>query len=162
MEILQKSGYDNTISIQNLIDDRIDRVEKFVQQNLQPVLDEAYAKMSEFRFLPGHRATLLGLPEAIKKFESRTETSAKTIINSLPLSFIMKEMIETAISNADKDPKHRRYSETIQYFASYIYMHCGKACYEILSNNLPLPQANTTCMFVRLMIRMNLFLILSF
>lgn len=165
-DVLNKSGYDNAFSIENMNDVEINSIETFVQDHLQLVNSDPYAQMDKFRLLPGHRTFLLRLPEAMKRFVSESklqpETSKKRLIDSLPLSFLMKEMIHNAISNAEKDPNNRRYSETIQYFATYIYMFCGKACYEILSNNLPIPSVNSICESIHSVIRVELFLIICF
>lgn len=57
----------------------------------------------------------------------------------------MKELINSMKLNQNLPPNGRRYSETLQSFATYIYMLSGKAAYEVLCRNLPLPQACTIC-----------------
>lgn len=126
-EVLNKCGYDNAFSIENMNDVEINSIETFVQDHLQLVNSDLYAHMDKFRFLPGHRTFLIRLPEAMKRFisesKTRPETSKKRLIDSLPLSFLMKEMIHNAISNAEKDPNNRRYSETIQSTNSKCKFH---------------------------------------
>lgn len=59
------------------------------------------------------------------------------------IPFQLQQMIRTAIKNYDRDNNHNIYSTEIQHWATYLYMMCGKATYEVLCKNLPLPQVNT-------------------
>lgn len=60
-------------------------------------------------------------------------------------SVIMREMIENLKKNQNVPPKGRRYSEILQWSATYVFILSGKAAYEVLCKNLPLPQADTVC-----------------
>lgn len=91
----------------------------------------------------------MSLPTHLSHFEhsQKSEIDINACINALPVSFIMKEMLRNAIQNSNKNAKNRRYSEKVQDFATYVYMLCGKYCYEVLSSNMPLPQADTVRKF---------------
>lgn len=151
VKILKASGYCSNIALSGLNQDKICSLEKYVSNNLRNLLTnsvytEDLAEDGDFSFLPGHAAILLALPDCVKKFESNNTSKTPNLseyINFLPLSFLMKEMIKTAVENSSKDAKHRKFSSVIQNFSTYIYMMCGKSCYEVLCQNLPLPQANT-------------------
>lgn len=98
------------------------------------------------QFLPGHRASLLAMPNLVEEYELQTkmQQSEKHIKEDDPqLTFIMEELIKTAKNNANKKLTHRRYPQSLQNFGMFLYMMCGKASYEIICNNIPLPQAST-------------------
>lgn len=147
IEILYLVGFDNPIAMKKITTDNIEEIENYVSKNLKDSLTSSvYAGMKKFVFLPGHKAILLSLAPYIEKYEQEMEIDDRSV-EKLPLSFIMKKMIRTAMNNKDKDQNHRRFPSEIRHFAIYIYTMCGKACYEVLCNNLPLPQANTVCKF---------------
>lgn len=128
------SGFDSEIALLELSPENILLVEKFQAEN--------------FMFLPGHRALLMGLPEKIKEYivwKKENKPPTFDILKSADVSFIMKELVRTALNNRNVEPKRRRYSESIRNFALYLYMMCGKAAYEVLSNNIPLPHPSTVC-----------------
>lgn len=105
-----------------------------------------YAEISSFAFLPGQRKCLLSLG----KYADAYITSSKNATDGFSLSqcsTILKELITSTISNANTAPQGRSYSDIIQWFSTYIYMHSGKTAYEILSNNLPIPSVGTVCKF---------------
>lgn len=142
--------------MKRLNEENIIVLEKYVSTNLKHLLENTVYSDFEtdnFSFLPGHTNLLLTLPDCIRKFEMNDKTRKPNVaaqnsnfnLDSLPLSFLMKELIRSGIDNSSKDARHRKFSSVIQSFATYVYMMCGKACYEILSQNLPLPQANTIC-----------------
>lgn len=70
--------------------------------------------------------------------------------NEPALSNLLKELVQMALSNFGKPQNRNRYSEFVQYFSAYIFMICGRKCYEFLQNNLPLPSVSTVCMFCHL------------
>lgn len=148
VRILESSGYNNNIAVKNLDEENLIGIERFVSKNLKHMLIKSvYSDMEMFQFLPGHKTLLLSLPSYVEKYEQDHLRDASNNVDALPISFIMKELVKTAITNSKRDEKHRKFSEAIEQFATYIYMMCGKACYEILSKNLPFPQANTICKF---------------
>lgn len=83
--------------------------------------------------------------------------------SSLPmLTELLKQFLETAVKNEDKSRTHFRYSDVIRYFSTYIYMISGRNTYEILSNNLHMPKAQTVCEFscVDIFVKFSTFLII--
>lgn len=147
IQLLYLAGYDNPIAVKGINPKNIFEMEKYISNNSEHVLaNSVYAGMEKFVFLPGHKALLCGLPPYAEKYEQETnEVMQNRFVEALPVSFIMKQMIKTALKNQNKDERHRQFSTEIQHFATFIYTMCGKACYEVLCNNLPLPQANTIC-----------------
>lgn len=135
--------------------EKISLLEKYVSKHLHLLKNTAYEReheIEDFSFLPGHATMLLALPDLVEEYDRANKpctANVNSLIDSLPLSFLMKEMIRTATNNSAKDPKHRQFSKIIQNFATYLYMICGKTAYEILSQNLPIPVANTICEFYK-------------
>lgn len=81
--------------------------------------------------------------EMMEKEDSHSVDSFPTDDYSYGFSHLLNMLINNAKYNSNKDPKGYRYDECIRYFATYIYIMCGKACYETLSANLPIPKAQT-------------------
>lgn len=146
IEILIAAGYDSAISIADMNSEQIDEIEKFANQKLKSMLkdSELYSGSDVFSFLPGHRKLVIALGKHVKKYVSSKEEKPKDFDLS-HASTIMKELITSMNENANVAPSRRRYSEIIQWFSIYIYIHSGRAAYEILSSNLPLPQVATIC-----------------
>lgn len=59
----------------------------------------------------------------------------------------MRELIQTALQKENSGKNITRYSDIIRYFATYIFILCGRSCYEVLNKNLPLPSIPTVCMY---------------
>lgn len=137
---LEKSAFDNELALSQLSAETLLEIEEYVSQ-----------ESPNFKFLPGHRALLLSLPSKIHQYsiwKQKYTPSTTDILESPNVSFIMKELVRTSLSNCNVDPKRRRYSDSIKNFAMYLYMMCGKAAYEVLSNNLPFPQSSSICEFI--------------
>lgn len=103
---------------------------------------------ANYKFLPGHRALLLGLPKKIEGFiewRPQHKTAATDILISPNISFIFKELVKTALANCNVEAKQRRYTDAIKHFGIYLFIMCGRQAYEVISSNLPLPQSNTVC-----------------
>lgn len=121
-------------------------------QDLDCCYSTTYKNQRTFRFLPGHRSMILNFPKLVKSMQQsiiqqQTINSIATQkeVSSNEFSHLLKMFNETAEQNANRVPTRYRYSETIRYFAIYIFIMCGRMSYEILSANLPLPQASTVC-----------------
>lgn len=54
-------------------------------------------------------------------------------------SIILQEIIQSANQNIDMPGSAHRYSEKLKYFSIYLYMLCGKLCYETLYLNFSIP-----------------------
>lgn len=147
-KILQHTGFDSTAALIQLNSERITGIEEFINKNRTALRElfvgTFYEFMNPFMFLPGHRALLESLPDEIEK-NSGKEPKGKSALSTTSnhFSLILRHLIDTAQHNTDKNPKAFRYPEIIRVFATYLYLICGKAAYEVLSANLPLPTANT-------------------
>lgn len=145
INVLKESGYSTQFSIEQMNTQLIDKLEEYVKRKLGHLFEKSFDG-----FLPGHRATLLGLPKLVNDYALLTKNAEKSLEKSMSsqdgdFSFILQQLVSTAKSNADKDFRHRRFSEALQNFSMILYIMGGKAAYEILSSNIPLPQAITTC-----------------
>lgn len=141
------SGYDTKIALKSIIDDEaIGEIQQIVNENLDRnknyLQGSSYEGVESFRLLPGHRRLIMNLHNYIREYDSIKQGQK---VDTTSFSFILKSLIETAEANQNKNPKQYRYDETLMYFAMYVYLICGKACYETLSANLPIPQAVTVC-----------------
>lgn len=143
-QILVGSGYDTLLSMQSLDLEAICEIESFVNTDRSIIKGTSYENQEYFRLKPGHRRFLIQLAEKIR--DKNICITDKH--HSSDFSYVLKRLIETAEANSHKHPKQCRYSEEIRYFATYIYLMCGKNCYEVLSANLPLPKANTICKYL--------------
>lgn len=145
VNILRNSGFESLSALALLEANSIDEIEKFVNENRLLVVDTIYNNKKEFKFLPGHRALLLNLPRNIEKYQNSNKHSSHPNYEKFPS--VLKSLFEAAESNIGKHPNAARYNDIIRYFSTYIYLLCGKACYETLCANLPLPKAGTICKY---------------
>lgn len=147
IQLLYLTGFDNPIAVKGISEVNINETEKYITDNLNGALaNSVYDGKQTFQFLPGHKAIWLRLPTYVEKYENQMKNH-NSFVENLPVSFIMKQMIRTALNNEHRDQQHRQFSSEIRHFSTYIYTMCGRACYEVLCHNLPLPQANTVCKF---------------
>lgn len=135
-------GFDNEISLKAINDSSIKQVESYVNKNLN-ILDslschhkESYQHQKQFAFLPAHSIALTN--EA-----NFTHSGTQDVFENPAFSPLLRALIESAIQNYGKDPNGFRYSELLHNFSMYIYMLVGKANYEIISANLPIPKVTT-------------------
>lgn len=164
-QILSAYGYGNELSIRNLKEVHLNLIEEHMNKPMmRTVIDsltccksEIYQAQEKFEILPGHRVYILNLSHQMHlKQENRLGLSANTIPTTGPnfmeqaqnepaITFLLKEFIANSMNNFKKLPKQRRYSEIIKDFSTYIYILCGRYCYEVICKNLPMPQASTVC-----------------
>lgn len=137
-----ESGFDTNLSLQNIVPETINDIEEYINENPIILKKTSYKDVNTFKFNPGHKRFILNLP---KKISGPLKTTEKEEFIPSDFSFILQNLIETAKQNSSRHPKGFRYSEVIRHFSTFIYLQCGKACYEALSANLPIPQANTIC-----------------
>lgn len=140
--ILMRSGFDTKTALLCLNEESIIEIEQFVDENRDVLKGTTYENITnEFKFKPGHKIFILRLPDKLKDLEKIG------CVNNEPkvfdFSFVLKTFIETAEKNDGKKSKGFRYNDVNRYFSTYIYLLCGRACYETLSANLPIPQAST-------------------
>lgn len=148
--ILCSCAFDSLITIEHLNEEYVKLIEQHVSDN-RNILYELeckhschYQSQSLFKFLPGHRILLIDLKKHVKKLREHTSqrfNGSDTI--DTHFSAILTELLKTAELNADTDKNHAQYSDTIRYFFTYIYLQCGKSCYETLNRNLPIPSTKT-------------------
>lgn len=149
-KILIASGYDTIFSVKNIDSEKIVEIENHVNvyardliQNFDCCHHEFYKGLNEFKFLPGHKDLILSLPQLIVKMLNPEKYLIEIIEQHSGFSMILRELIKTAIQN-DKLPKCKAvYTDTIRYFATYIFLICGRSSYEVLYQNLPLPSIST-------------------
>lgn len=160
--ILSACGYDNEISIQNLKD--LDSIETYLNKpmmrgtidSLSCCKSEIYKAQEKFQLLPGHRMYILNISLKMQLKQEKHLEMVYTITvpglnfmeqvqNEPAILFLLKEFITNSMNNFQKMSNSRRYSEIIQDFSTYIYILCGRYCYEVISRNLPMPQASTIC-----------------
>lgn len=146
--ILNESGFNTKLTLETLNSEYIKQIEFFFNANYEKLCHglsgSIYENIEPFSIVPGHRALIERIPQFIAKI--KTDCSSIFIEpnrSSNQFSYILKLLIETAERNYGRAAKSYRYNEKIQYFATYIYLMCGRACYETLSANMPIPQANT-------------------
>lgn len=151
MNILQKSGYECPSVLCCLSSESIIEIEGFINENHFDWIKNCpeYSSLKDgekFRLLPGHKTFLKTLPKLVQEFTSniteKFEECAKNI-NLNEASFMLKELVKMFTENHNRHPKNRRYSDEMQNLAMYIYMLCGRAGYETISKNLPMPQIQT-------------------
>lgn len=117
-----------------------------MDENRGLIADHRYRVDRKFKFLPGHKALLLNLPKQVEKHinnDNQIDGGSENQENLCKFSLVLQKLIETATTNADKHANAARFSEVIKYFATYIHLICGKACYQTLCANLPIPKADT-------------------
>lgn len=83
-KILSECGYDTLLSLQELNNDKLRKIEKHVNENrdiianLECCNSQTYRAQSEFHFLPGHEAIILGIPARVAALNGNLKTvSAK-------------------------------------------------------------------------------------
>lgn len=156
IKLLVDSGYDNAFSVENLDLEHLIDMEKYIQDNMMDTIhgfnccySTNYQQQKLFRFLPAHRSLILGLKEKVKDFiSSEMQPSIESASEIAKYSKIFGELIATAQKNIRVPPHGHRYSDVIKYFSIYVYMVSGRACYDMLSNNLPLPKSSTISKYI--------------
>lgn len=139
---MELSGFENESSLKSIDSETITNIENYANENPEILQNTAYKNISQFKFKPGHKLLLLQLPNQIKKLrESQTNESRQSTTNNF--SQILKTFIDTAESNFGKPPNGFRYDEINRNFSTFVYLLCGKACYDTLSANLPIPTSHT-------------------
>lgn len=161
-EILNSCGFNHSLSLENFSDEYLSQIEdhmrKFSQNTIKkfdcthhgcPIAH--YKDQKIFKLLPGHRMLITSMAKCINQNRQRTvlKTSDATLLKNIEthsgLSRIMKGMIQTGIENSHRPKNKFEYTDTIKYFATYIFNMCGRSCYSVLYKNLPFPAFSTVC-----------------
>lgn len=147
--MLQVTGFDEKMALKYV---NVEEIQNFLQENWLALRNKfkgtVYADDQTFKLLPGHRRIILNLSNMICDAENASEndnSKAEKPMDLSNFSVVLQSLIETALSNANKNSKQHRYNEIIRSFSTYVYLMCGRACYETLSANLPIPKASTIC-----------------
>lgn len=147
--ILSESGFTSKLALKTINKEHILQIEIFIETNYEKLssglVGSIYENRRPFKIIPGHCAFILSLPAYVNQVKNVKKTFLEKSRCPNIFSFVLRTLIEIAEKNAGRDPKGRRFDESIQHFATYLYMMSGKACYETLAANLPIPQSNTIC-----------------
>lgn len=152
INILMRSGYDCKLALLGLNKESVEEIETYANKNRSVLENTSYQNMKEFSFKPGHKCIIIDLPNQIRLLE-KAESDEKMQYRMSDFSLILKTFIETAELNHGRDPKGYRYNDINRFFSTFIYLFCGRACYDTLCANLPIPQTNTIRKFSNLAVR---------
>lgn len=144
--MLIECGFTDHLTIRKLNCETITLLESYLEKN-RHILEKLpkchgsnYRKQHSFSFLPAHRLIILDLPETLSDSIAKPDLFPA---DHPAFSYILKEMISSALKNFNRPQTGRRYSKGLLDFSMYICMSGGRATYEILSENLPMPKAST-------------------
>lgn len=149
-EILCKNGFDSQEYLDGSTEEQLDSFEESISPNKKRFGDvsvqcehlDLYNDQSQmFKFLPGYRMFLLDSSKSIHSSSSTPSSNQPFEHPAFPI--LLRNMIKTALNNHGKSVQNNRYPELLMDFAIYIYIMAGKACYEVIFANLPLPSAVT-------------------
>lgn len=154
--ILTSCGYDTMMALKNISVNSATQIEIHINeqrkttdiiQKLDCCNSETYKKQNVFKLLPGHRDFILSLPKLIISHQQCRLNSDESLIQAIErhtgVSVILRELVRTAVQNAARNKE--RYSDIVRNFATYIFLLCGRSCYDVLYENLPLPSISTVC-----------------
>lgn len=145
-QILYSCGYDTFQSLKGISEQSLSHIENHINtasrltiENLHCSHSVYYKSLDEFRLLPGHRSLIISLSKVnfSENEKQHLDRDSKIPKNA---SYVLKELINTA---ATIEKKCHEYSNIIRWFATYIFLLCGRSCYEVLNHNLPLPSTKT-------------------
>lgn len=151
--LLIESGYDSQPSLKCINDTLLLELEENIEKNrwmlekLSCVHAKSYQTMRTFKFLPGHVVLLLDWCKNIDKNDLQNPNTTSTIEHPA-FSTLLKEMLSNGISNYGKTPNSHRFTQVLMDFSIYIYIMAGKACYDVLCANFPLPKTVTIRMLL--------------
>lgn len=167
--ILLACGYDSLLSLKQITSERIDEMEHYIEKKKEKIISKLddggdvdivneYKNQNQFKFLPGHRSIILDIANDIKDMQVQQESQSKHLANvieensdeQIEYSVILSQLIETAERNKNKSKYANCYTDTIKYFSTYIFLLCGRTCYETLYRNLPIPSTKTICKYIYL------------
>lgn len=144
IQVLSQCGYETEISISSITPDTIKEIEEYVNEDLSVLKNTSYENVFHFKLKPGHKSFILSLPNLIHRSKGANLDGIEKCKTS-DFSHILQTFIKSAECCFDTPPNGVRYDDTCRYFSTYVYLMCGRACYETLNANLPIPHANTIC-----------------
>lgn len=123
--ILISSGYDKLNSLRQIDAEKVNEIEMFVNENkdlinnLKCCFKDQYQKPGEFRFLPGHKALILGISKQIDQIEQ---------MKSLVRKKTTKDPSSKSLSDADL--KRKLVSNLLKYTGKLNYQFPDEAISE--------------------------------
>lgn len=160
--LLSVGGYDSLLAIKTIDNEKLNILQKYLQNliksdhQLLAKLDKSdktslvYSSQNSFTFLPGHASIILALPHYIAQSISNSIDFGNEIdLCEEPDEFspLLSKLIESARKNRNENKNANRYEDTIKDFSTYIFLLCGRTCYETLHRNLPIPSIKTICKY---------------
>lgn len=150
--VLGLCGFNTLISLSDITYSDITKIEECISENFSESITQLKCCYSEyykshiithqnFKLLPGHAALLVILPQYIKEYRQAYQKKVSDLNGRY--SLFLNELIQTAEENRFKSSNQASYSDTVRYFAMYIFLLCGRACYDMLQSNLPIPSTPT-------------------
>lgn len=144
VDVLKTCAFTNITSLKEINSEIVNEIEEFCNENQEllsnSMIGTVYEHMKPFKFLPGHRLLILKLPKYCEDFSTETPS------DDLPSdSTAMRALKENARVNLSRAESGKRYNMISKTYAIYLYLMAGKACYESICANLPLPKADTVC-----------------
>lgn len=140
VKILDACSFDTDLSFWAITAETIDDIEEFVNDDLSVLENTSYEGVNKFKLKPGHKSFILNLPIRLTYLKEKQIDEPCKISE---FSQILRTFIETAEANFGNHPNGFRYDQINRHFSTFIYLMCGRACYDALSANLPIPQAST-------------------
>lgn len=112
---------------------------------INDILAVEYKKQEIFQFFLGYRDISLNLPENIKDMQIQSkvvnqnltkndeENDDRKDVSQIEYSHILTQMINVARMNKNKSKHSNQCTDDIKYFSTYIFLLCGRTCYETLN-----------------------------
>lgn len=147
-QILIVSGYDNIHSLMCINEEKFNELEDQVLIDRQKVDCDhltIYEAQPKFKLLLGHRSLILKWCADLTRTDNSSNESIQT--NHPAFSPIMNRIMLSAVKNFNKTSNARRFPELLMQFLIYLYIMAGRACYEIIFANLPIPKASSISTF---------------
>lgn len=133
IDFLSARGFDNVLALSEIDMDDIAHMENQMKRSL----------------LQGEKKIIIALEKKAREYdESLRKTEKSSDFDLSSVTFILKELVKSAMQNANVPPNRNRYSEAIQWFSTYIFLLSGKAAYEFISSNLMLPSISTISVYL--------------
>lgn len=157
-------GYDTIVSVKQITAQRIVEMQDYIRENSDDLFKNNgdvgdYNNQIRFEFLPGHRTILLSLPQLISDMQANAHFAPieNDMAKALEYSVVFTHLLETAKTNANKSKNAYQYDDIVKHFATYIFLLCGRACYETLNKNLPIPSTKTIRKFRQAIVQLIIF-----
>lgn len=171
-EILSSCGFNHPLSLEKISDECLSQIEDHMRKFSQNTIKKFdcthhgcsiahYKDQKIFKLLPGHRMLIISMAKCVNQNLQKTvlKTSDAMLLKNIEthpgLSKIMKGMIQTGMDNSQRPKNKFEYTDTIRYFATYVFNMCGRSCYSVLYKNLPLPAFSAVCKYDKKNVRTN-------